>query len=163
GYGMGKKDFPIANCLRAILGEGTTQEDEILELSCNLDDMTPEDVGFAMELLLKKGALDVYTVPIGMKKSRPGVLLSVLCKPAQKETMVSILFAHTNTLGIRENPMHRYTLEREIRTVETEFGPVRCKISTGYGTEKQKYEADDLARIVRETGLPLSEIRSRLP
>lgn len=163
GYGMGKKDFPVSNCVRAMIGKENTHEEDILELSCNLDDMTPEDIAFAMDRLLEKGALDVYTIPIGMKKSRPGVMLSVLCKPAAKEEMRTILFAHTTTLGIREQSFRRAALDRKIVTVESEFGPIRCKIATGYGTEKRKYESDDLCRIAKETGLSLSEIRNRLP
>ena len=163
GYGMGKKDFPISNGVRAILGEETKQEEEILELSCNLDDMTPEDIAFATELLMENGALDVYTTPIGMKKSRPGILLSVLCKPHKKEELRRLLFTHTTTLGIREQSFRRAVLDREIITVESEFGPVRCKISKVYGIEKRKYESDDLCRIAKETGLSPAEIRKRLP
>lgn len=163
GYGMGKKDFPIANCVRAILGEEAGQEEDIFELSCNLDDMTPEDISFAMDILLEKGALDVYTTPIGMKKNRPGVLLSVLCNPCKKDEMRLLLLTHTTTLGIREQSFRRATLDREILTVDSEFGPIRCKISRGYGVEKRKYESDDLCRIAKETGLSLSEIRNKLP
>ncbi len=163
GYGMGKKDFPIANCVRAILGKENAQDEDVLELSCNLDDMTPEDLAFAMDILLEKGALDAYTTNIGMKKCRPGVLLSVLCKPSKREEMLSLLFAHTSTLGIREQTFRRRTLDRQISTVNSEFGPIRCKISKGYGIEKRKYESDDLCRIARETGLSLQEIRNRLP
>ena len=82
GYGMGKKDFPQANCVRAILGEaGEETGDGVLELRCNLDDQTPEEIGFALERLQEAGALDVWTQPIGMKKARPGTLLCVLCRP----------------------------------------------------------------------------------
>ena len=163
GYGMGKKDFPVANCIRAIFGEEPHKEEDVLELSCNLDDISAEDVAFATEELLRGGALDVYTTPIGMKKSRPGVKLSVLCDPKLRTTMLSILFNRTTTLGIREQTFRRHTLEREIVTVNTEFGPLRCKISNGYGTRKRKYEADDLARISQQTGLSLADIRRRLP
>ena len=101
GYGMGKKDFERANCVRVLLGETTKQTDEILELNCNIDDMTGEAMGFALEQLMEHGALDAFTVPIGMKKSRPGVMLTVLCKEANKEEMVRLIFRHTTTLGIR--------------------------------------------------------------
>ena len=74
GYGMGRKDFPAANCVRALLGETEDSAEDVLELACNLDDMTPEAIGFALERLLEAGALDAWTTPIGMKKSRPGVL-----------------------------------------------------------------------------------------
>ena len=85
GYGMGKKDFDRPNCVRAMVGETAGQTDDVLELSCNLDDMTGEGIGFAMEQLLSAGALDVFTTAIGMKKSRPGILLTILCRPADKE------------------------------------------------------------------------------
>ncbi len=163
GYGMGKKDFPIANCIRAILGEESHKEEDVLELSCNLDDMSAEDIAFATEELLRGGALDVYTTAIGMKKCRPGVKLSVLCRAHQRDTILSILFRHTSTLGIREQSFRRYTLDREIRMVDTEFGPLRCKVSTGYGVHRYKYEAEDLARIAGKTGLSLSQIRKDLP
>ena len=80
GYGMGKKEFPRANCVRALLGESEDPADVIVELRCNVDDMTGEAIGFALEQLLGSGALDAFTVPIGMKKSRPGVLITVLCR-----------------------------------------------------------------------------------
>ena len=163
GYGMGKKDFPLANCVRALWEGEDTLREEILELSCNLDDMTPEDLGFVMELCLKKGALDVYTTPIGMKKSRLGVKLSLLCRAPKREEMVSLLFAHTSTLGIREQSFRRHSLEREILSVDTQYGPVRCKVSRGFGVEKRKYEAEDLKAIAEKTGLSLREIRSQLP
>ena len=95
-----------------MLGTAADQTDTVLELSCNLDDMTGEAVGFAMGQLLSAGALDVFTTPIAMKKNRPGTLLTVLCRPEDKERFVSQLFRHTTTLGIRENTLHRYTLTR---------------------------------------------------
>ena len=112
GYGMGKKNFPRANCARALLGQTEEAGDEIAELRCNLDDMTGEDIGFAMEALLAGGALDVFTTPIGMKKSRPGVLLTVLCRPAEQETMAKLLFRHTTTLGVGWGCAAGFTLRR---------------------------------------------------
>ena len=87
--------------------------DEIYELSCNLDDMTGEELRFAMEVLLSAGALDVYTLPIGMKKNRPGVMLNVLCRPEKREELVRLLFLHTTTIGVRETRHDRYILRRE--------------------------------------------------
>ena len=80
-YGMGSKDFPAANCVRAILGPAVRTGNRVLSLSCNLDDMTPEEIGFAQEQLWQAGALEVYTTAVGMKKNRPGVLLTCLCRP----------------------------------------------------------------------------------
>lgn len=158
GYGMGKKDFPAANCVRAMLGETESAGDIILELNCNVDDMTGEAVGFAMEALFAAGALDVYTVPIGMKKSRPGTLFCVMCRPEDREKMVKLLFRHTTTIGIREKAYKRYTLDRSMETVRTPYGEVRSKISTGYGVTRQKYEYEDLAKAARENDLSVSQI-----
>ena len=158
GYGMGKKDFELPNCVRAMLGAAADETDDVLELSCNLDDMTPEAIGFATEQLLDAGALDVYTCPIGMKKNRPGVLLSVLCKPCGKDSLLPLIFRHTTTLGIRCNRLQRYTLRRETRLVDTPHGQVRQKIATGYGVERSKYEYEDLARIAKEKNIPIDSI-----
>lgn len=162
GYGMGKKDFPRANCVRALLGETQEAGDEIAELRCNLDDMTGEDIGFAMEALLAGGALDVFTTPIGMKKSRPGVLLTVLCRPAEQEKMAKLLFANTTTLGVRVGLCSRFTLRRSEEVTQTPYGSVRRKISRGYGVCREKLEYDDLVKIAREQGKSLSEIREML-
>lgn len=162
GYGMGKKDFPRANCVRAMLGVTEEAGDEIAELCCNLDDMTGEDIGFAMEALLAGGALDVFTTPIGMKKSRPGVLLTVLCRPAEQEKVARLLFANTTTLGVRVGMRSRYTLRRSEETMQTPYGPVRRKISQGYGVRREKPEYDDLVKIARAQGKSLAEIREML-
>ena len=114
--------------------------DEIYELSCNLDDMTGEELGFAMEVLLSAGALDVYTLPIGMKKNRPGVMLNVLCRPEKREELVRLLFLHTTTIGVRETRHDRYILRREEETMQTPFGPVRGKSVEGYGVRRSKPE-----------------------
>ena len=133
GYGMGKKDFERANCVRVLLGETEETGSEVAELSCNLDDMTPEALGFVQEILFAAGALEVYTIPIGMKKSRPGILLTCMCRCNDKEKMVSLIFKHTTTLGIRESISKRYTLTRTMKEHETPYGVVREKVSEGYG------------------------------
>ena len=162
GYGMGKKDFESANCVRAMLGETADSGDEVIELACNLDDMTAEQIGFAMDQLMAGGALDVYTIPIGMKKSRPATMLCVLCKAHSKENIVRLIFRHTSTLGIRENICRRYTLERSIETVETPYGEVRIKKAEGYGASREKYEYDDISRIAAEHGVSIREIISQI-
>ncbi len=159
GYGMGKKDFPAANCLRAFYGTTAGRAETVLELSCNLDDMTPEAIGFAMNYLLEAGALDVFTTAIGMKKCRPGILLTCLCRAEQKEQMVSLVFQHTTTLGIREKICSRYTLDRCERAVQTPYGTVRLKKSAGYGVNRMKSEFDDLAKIAKEHNLSLDEVK----
>lgn len=165
GYGMGKKDFAAANCLRILLGHEAEEEDAVVELRCNLDDMTGEEIGFATELLMAEGALDVFTTPIGMKKNRPGVLLTVLCKSKHRESMVRQLFRCTTTLGIREESCRRYTLERRTETTETPYGPLRRKIASGYGVERRKPEYEDLARIARQnhTQWPLRDGANMAP
>lgn len=162
GYGMGQKDFPAANCVRALLGERSAASDDVIELCCNIDDMTGEAIGYAFDKLFAAGALDVYTIPIGMKKSRPGHLLHVICREADKDALVRALFAHTTTIGIRENRFRRYTLDRRIETIETADGPVRRKCSTGYGVSCEKFEHDDLARIADAQGLSLREAEARV-
>lgn len=163
GYGMGKKDFPAANCVRALLGESGEIGDIVAELACNVDDMTPEAVGYAMEVFFRAGALEVYTTPAGMKKSRPGVVLHVMCREDKKDEMAALMFKHTTTIGIRENSSKRYTLERSVETVQTPFGEVRKKISTGYGVKKEKYEYEDLARIATQRGMAIREVLAALP
>lgn len=157
GYGMGRKDFPRVNCLRTMLGESEMKaRDMVYELKCNLDDMTGEEIGFAEEMLFRAGALDVSTIPIGMKKSRPGILLLVLCRQEDREKMIDAVFRYTSTLGVRETLCTRSVLERE--TV-INAGTVRRKVSRGYGTERAKYEYDDLAKIARERDISLREAR----
>lgn len=160
GYGCGKKDFEAANCVRAMLGEDGDGEDQVCVLSCNLDDMTAEGVGFAMERLFEAGALDVYTVPIGMKKSRPGVLLRAVCRPRDREALAGTIFRHTTTLGVRESVCRRYVLERELEALDTPWGPVRRKTASGFGVSRAKYEYEDLARIARERGIGLDQAKS---
>lgn len=159
GYGMGKKDFPTANCVRAMLGETEDKTDIVSELSCNVDDMTAEAIAFASERLFESGALEVYTVPIGMKKSRPGTLIRVMCKEQDREQMLALLFKYTTTIGVRETATHRYILERNIETLHTAYGDIRRKISSGYGIVRYKYEYEDLARIAKEKNISLDEAR----
>ena len=114
GYGMGKKDFPAANCVRALLGETFAEEaaDTICELTCNVDDMTGEDVAFAVETFLENGALDAFTIPCTMKKGRPGLLITVLCREADRESMAQLMLRHTTTLGVRMAVKERRILAR---------------------------------------------------
>lgn len=158
GYGMGKKDFNAANCVRILLGETGNRGDTIVELSCNLDDMTPEAIGYAMNCLFEAGALEVYTVPAGMKKDRPGTLLCVMCNSEQRDIMVRQIFKHTTTLGIRENISRRYTLNRSTEIISTQFGDVRRKVSTGYGVTRTKLEFDDIAGVAKANDISLADV-----
>lgn len=162
GYGMGKKDFPAANCVRAILGESEEKAEQIMEYTCNLDDISAEKLAFAMERLFDEGAIEVYTVPVVMKKSRSGNLLCVMCQESKKEKILQTIFKHTSTLGVRESRSNRYYLDREIEILHTEFGDVRVKKAKGYGVTKKKFEYEDLAEISRKTGLSIDEITSKL-
>lgn len=174
GYGMGMKDFTDANCLRAIIGNtvegqeqtgchGAVQEmDSIIELCCNLDDMTPEKIGFVTELLMEEGAFDVYTTNIQMKKNRPAVMLTCMCAKEDREKFLTLILKHTTTLGVREYTCKRYGLKREIREVETIYGTVRVKAASGYGVAKEKPEYEDMARIAKEKKISLAEIEKEV-
>ena len=156
GCGMGSKDFPQANCLRASLGESG---ETVVELCCNVDDMSGEAVGYALERLMEAGALDAFWQSVGMKKSRPGLLLTVLCRPGDRERMVELLFRLTSTLGIRESLCRRYILRREKDLVETPYGPVGLKRAQGYGVERAKPEYEDLKALAEAAGCSLDEAR----
>ena len=163
GYGMGTKEFDRANCLRAFWGETTDTQEEILELSCNLDDMTGEAIGFALEQLMEAGALDAFTIPIGMKKSRPGILLTCLCRTEDAAAMTELLLRHTTTLGVRQRRCSRTMLSRRIDAVQTPYGPIRVKTAEGFGITKSKAEYEDLAKAAREHGVSLQEIEAHIP
>ena len=158
GYGMGKKYFVKANCVRAFWGEMEDAEDLVTELSCNIDDMTGEEIGFATEQLFKAGALEVYTVPVYMKKNRPGTLLRVIVAEEKKEEIVRAIFRYTSTIGIREALMKRYVLDRRITEVQTTCGPVRRKEVSGYGVHRTKWEYEDMAQIAAERKCSVREV-----
>ena len=162
GYGMGKKDFEAANCVRAILGQTDNSLEQVIEFTCNLDDISAERLAFATEQLFQAGAIEVYTIPVTMKKSRPGNLLCVMCLQSNKEKILQAIFKHTTTLGIRENISNRYFLDRHIETVKTKFGDIRVKCAQGYGVTRRKYEYEDLARLARETGKSIEEITNEI-
>ena len=161
GYGMGKKEFPAANCVRAMLGRTQETGSEILELVCNLDDMTPEALSFACQRLLEEGALDVYTLPGCMKKGRPGWQLVALCDPAHKDPLIHQVFALTSTIGLRVRTCEKHVLDYSITTRETPYGPVRVKKAQGYGVRRSKPEYEDMARIAREHKITLKQIFHR--
>lgn len=158
GYGMGKRDFETANCVRAMLGETEDKRDQVVELNCNVDDMTAEEISFAMDRLFDAGAPEVFTLPIGMKKSRPGTLIHMLCREQDKDSIVRVVFKYTTTIGVRETLCNRHVLERKITTIDTPYGEVRRKDSRGYGVSRLKYEYDDLAGIAKEKNMSISEV-----
>ena len=158
GYGMGTKDFEWANCVRAMLGETEAATEDVAELSCNLDDMTGEEIGFAAECLRDAGALDVWTQAIQMKKNRPGTLLACLCPPEREDEFAALMLKHTTTLGVRCQTLRRHTLRREAVAIDTPYGPVRAKRAYGQGVDRTKPEFDDLSEIARREGISVREV-----
>ena len=163
GYGCGTKDFPRTNCLRAFLvdtaeaSEGPN--DRIVELKANIDDMTGEDMGFAMERLLEAGAVDVSYAPVYMKKDRPGVVLTCLCRPEDADRLAREMLRHTSTFGVRRTDCPRYAMSVSSAEVETVYGIVPRKTGTGYGLVKSKPEYEAMAEAARLHGVPLAEVR----
>jgi len=158
GHGAGSKDFAdCPNILRGFLGELSEQPDHemVVELSCNLDDVTPEVLGYTVEQLFAAGALDVWHTPVQMKKQRPGLMLSLLCRPEQKEQLVQLVMRETGTLGVRIQHLQRYVQQRQVEAYQTSLGMVRFKASQ-YGS---KPEYEDCCRIAREQGLALREVQ----
>ncbi len=169
GYGMGKRDYPAANCLRSVFGEYYNKDsdkkpeknenenseitEKIYEVSCNIDDMTAEDISFAVEKLFECGALDVFITPVIMKKSRPGALITALCKDEKEKDIARCFFKYTSTLGVREKKVKRRVLTRKTVVEDTPLGRVRKKISEGWGVTKEKYEFDDIAAIADKDDL----------
>lgn len=161
GYGMGTKDFHTANCIRVMLGE-TGGTDKICELCCNIDDMTGEEIGYAVDKLMSEGAKDVFLTPVNMKKNRPGTLITCICGTDEREKFLRLMFKHTSTIGVRSHIWDRYVLDRELVATDTKYGRIRTKISSGYGIEKAKYEYEDLRRAAEANDLSIDEVKSAL-
>lgn len=159
GYGFGTREYETLNCVRAFMGETAGSTDTIVQLSCNMDDISGERISFAQARLFEAGALDVFTIPIGMKKSRPGVLFNCICRQEDKDKMVKLIFKHTSTIGIRETVCQRYVLDRSEEVVHTQYGDVRIKKSEGYGVKKIKPEYNDLEKLAVENNIDISDIK----
>jgi pyridinium-3,5-bisthiocarboxylic acid mononucleotide nickel chelatase len=134
GYGAGTRDYPkFPNALRAIIGDMEEDADltpaTVTVIEANIDDLNAQVFGYLMEKALAAGALDIFYTPAQMKKNRPGVLLTLLCNPSDRERMCDLIFRETTTLGVRYRNEHREILTREFVTVETEYGPIRVKVS----------------------------------
>lgn len=161
GYGFGTKELPWANALRLWVGEpaeaGSGPEVTSI-IEANLDDTTPEVLGYSMERLFAAGALDVYFTPIQMKKNRPATMLSVICPVSQEQALASAVLRETTTLGVRISRTSRITAERHQETVDTPFGSARVKVKTFEGAVSCSPEYEDCARIARERGLPLTQV-----
>lgn len=162
GYGIGSKEFETANCVRAFLGQSDNNDENTVELACNIDDMTAEELAFACEVLLKSGALDVCQCPAVMKKSRLGTLLSVLCSEKDKQKILELIFKHTSTIGVREYKISRYTLERHIERFSSPLGDADVKISKGYGVVKKKVEFEHLKKLAEDNGLSVNDVKNQL-
>lgn len=136
--------------------------EDIAELVCNIDDMTAEELAYGAQVLRDAGALEVYTLGATMKKDRPGVEFTCVCRREDRQEMAALMFRHLSTLGIREHLCQRYVLERTMETRQTELGPVRMKVSRGYGVEKEKPEFEDLKKLAQESGMSLREVKELL-
>ena len=167
GLGAGKRNYERASILRAFLINPADQKkkisesetaDAIWKLESNIDDSTGEQLGFAMELLMKAGARDVYFIPIFMKKNRPAYELNVICKEEKIGELEQIIFENTTTIGIRRVPYQRSILQREIREVETPYGTAQCKVCTVNGVERPYPEYESVAKLCRESGVPFQEM-----
>jgi uncharacterized protein (TIGR00299 family) protein len=167
GYGIGHKDGPVPNILRVFLGSAgepsvpaadPTRESAVL-LECNIDDMSGETSGYVIERLLAAGASDAWCVPILMKKSRPAITLSVLCRPADEDALARILLTETTTFGLRRREVGKTALQRSVEEADTPFGKVRVKSAWLDGKKlKSKPEHDDLRRLAAEHGVPLRTV-----
>ncbi|MCG3129286.1 MAG: Pyridinium-3,5-bisthiocarboxylic acid mononucleotide nickel insertion protein [Phycisphaerae bacterium] len=160
GVGAGGRDLPNrANVMRVLVGEADgAASDEVVVLEANLDDASPQVLAFAAERLLEAGGLDVYSVPIQMKKGRSGVMLCVLCEPGRVAACEETLFRETPTLGVRRTTMHRRVLPRRFETVGTRFGPIRMKVAEGPGGVRASPEYEDCREAAIRTGTPLREV-----
>jgi uncharacterized protein (TIGR00299 family) protein len=178
GIGLGTKEFAQANCVRIFLGERELQtdapdsrafsrpldddsdSDKILELSCNLDDISGEELGFAMEKLFEAGAYEVFYESVYMKKNRPGILLRCFCASSEKERFTKLIFQYTTTRGLRYQYFSRAKMNTHFEEISTPYGPVRRKVNEAYGICKSKYEYEDLRRIAKEQGISIAEVRN---
>lgn len=169
GYGAGTREFPEhPNLLRLTIGESTADgantapsasNDRITVLEANLDDLSPQVLAYAMERLLAEGALDVFSVPVQMKKSRPGALLTVLAKVEDANRLARLIFAETTTLGVRRREEHRQTLSRRWETVDTAWGPVRIKIANMNGSvSNYAPEYEDCRALAEAQHVPLRTV-----
>jgi pyridinium-3,5-bisthiocarboxylic acid mononucleotide nickel chelatase len=157
GFGAGTKEFAThANVVRLLIGHSTKASETVTlsVIEANVDDSTPEVVGYAMERLLAEGALDITLQPIYMKKQRPGVLVQVIARPEDRERLCGVLMRETSTLGVRWSQAERMVAERSLIEVETGHGRVRVKVANGTPAP----EFDDCRALAVETGLPLKQI-----
>jgi pyridinium-3,5-bisthiocarboxylic acid mononucleotide nickel chelatase len=167
GYGAGTKQFAdFPNCLRLMIGEERPIAAElsttaVVVIEANIDDMSPQNLAYATERLLAAGALDVFTIPVQMKKSRPGNLLQVLSPSDVVDRLTRLIFQETTTIGIRKYAADRTVLEREFVEVTTDYGKIKIKVSR-MGGEVVNFtpEYEECARLARENNVPLKKIQT---
>ncbi len=135
---------------------------KIVLLSCNVDDMTGEEIGFAREILMQSGAMEFYTIPVQMKKGRPGFEIRVVCKPSECDRIANLLMMHTSTFGIRRQEMKAYALERKTEIIKTPFCDVRRVIAEGYGIRKEKLENDDVRAYCEKAGVDIKTAQKQI-
>lgn len=173
GLGAGKRDYGLANIVRAFIMEESRVDcaiknsdgflcDEVVKLETNIDDCTGENMGFLMELLGENGALEVNFIPCLMKKNRPAYLLTVLCKEENRSRLERVIFAHSTAIGIRRSKMERTILSRKIQTVETEWGPAEVKVVEAEGLRKIYPEYESVRRISIEQNIPFDEVYRKI-
>lgn len=167
GYGAGSRDLPgHPNVLRLTVGEVAEQphasalpQDRITVLEANLDDLSPQVIGYVIEKALAEGALDAFATPAQMKKSRPGMVLTILAPPADADRMARLLLAETSTLGVRRRESSRYVLARRWQEVPTPWGPVRMKLGELDGaTLNATPEFEDCRRLAEDQQVPLKQV-----
>jgi len=160
GYGIGDKNFKeIPNILRVVIGKGEACPERLLVLETNIDDMNPQIYDYLMSRLFKKGALDVFLIPIQMKKGRPAILLKALCNENKKDMLMNIIFKETTTIGIRSYEVDRRCLERNIKEVSTPYGKVKVKVSEKDGKLINiQPEYEDCKKLAEKKNIPLKEV-----
>lgn len=164
GYGAGGREYErFPNVLRVMLGEseGDAGDERLCMVETNLDDVSPQIVGHLMERAFERGALDCFFTPVQMKKNRPGVLISILCRPQDRETFYQLLFDETTTLGVRSHEVERRALPRETVLVQTEYGAIRIKVARTQGrTVNATPEYDDCRAAARKFDAPLRDVET---
>ncbi len=161
GYGFGQRELPWPNALRLLIGRGLVgdlQADDVGVIEANIDDMSPELLGAAMDVLLDAGALDVFFTPIQMKKNRPAVKLSVIAPVAQQAQLAELVLRHTTSLGVRIGRARRSKCARWEETIDTPWGPVRVKIKSLHDKRTAAPEYDDCLAVSKAHGIPLGEV-----
>jgi uncharacterized protein (TIGR00299 family) protein len=168
GYGAGDRDLPeTPNVVRVVVGTAAAAAANIpvmrvTVMACEIDDMNPQIFGALMDRLYAAGALEVFYQPVQMKKNRPGTLMTVVCRPADRPTLADLVFRETTTIGVRYHEMDRECLDRETVPVTTPWGEVRVKVARrGDDVLNAQPEFDDVARLAGEHGVPIKDVHAQ--